>query len=122
MRNVLSKSPLMCSELVSVAFKKAYGAESMVTANLEEISATSALLLSETRIPAGTSLSINCQSNELKGVVASCVVDRELGYFVTVLLAGNSRWSSQWFTPEHLLALPQLEGKNKAQHSHSRVA
>lgn len=76
-----------------------------MTANLEEIGESSALLLMDRRLSAGSRIRINCKSRELKGIVESCRVNEWLGFFVEVRLDPDSRWSPQWFTPEHLLTL-----------------
>lgn len=113
---------MMCSELVTVAFHKDHQPESTATVNLEEISETTALLLAETPIPAGSRLKIACQQKELTGVVSSCRRDAELGYFIAVKLHRHSHWSLQLFTPEHLLALPASLGNSKPNRSHSSAA
>lgn len=76
-----------------------------MTVNLEEISETSALLLSEYRIAPGTHLDIRCQTHHLHGVVEAAEEDEVLGYFLRIRLDFDSRWSEQWFKPEHLLTL-----------------
>ena len=73
--------------------------------NLEEIGESSALVLTENSIPAGTKVRIDCKSRELKGIAESCKVNEWLGFFVEIRLDPDSRWSPKWFAPEHLLTL-----------------
>ena len=93
----------LCSELVSMTCAGP-GGWYAIAGNLEEIAETSALVLAENRVRPGTKVRIRCETNQLKGVVKSCVHD-ELGYQVKVRLDPDSRWSERWFTPQHLLTL-----------------
>lgn len=94
----------LCSELVSVICSDQTGWWHAVPGNLEEIAETSALVLTDAHIPRGKKVRIRCETNQLKGVVKSCA--RELlGFLVEVRLDPDSRWSEQWFTPQHLLSL-----------------
>jgi hypothetical protein len=93
----------LCSELIDLTFSDGRGQ----TANLEEIGENSALVLTEAPVRRGAQLHINCGNHTLKGAAAACRFDKLLGYFVEIRLAPASRWSLQWFAPEHLLALDQ---------------
>ncbi len=42
---------------------------------------------------------------ELKGRVNACTAERLLGFYIEVELDSESRWSDQWFQPQHLLSL-----------------
>lgn len=75
-----------------------------MTANLEEIDESSALLLAETPITVGSRVRIRCKNWELRGIADSCRADQWLGFLVEIRLDADSRWSRQWFAPEHLLS------------------
>jgi hypothetical protein len=92
-----------CSELVSVICRHDGGRRLAVSANLEEIGESSALVLSETWIRLGTRVAVDCKTRELKGIVESCIHDENLGFFVEIRLDSECRWSPQWFAPQHLL-------------------
>jgi hypothetical protein len=82
-----------------------------VSANLEEIGESSALVLTETRIRLGTMVALDCKTRELKGIVESCILDEILGFFVEIRLDSECRWSQQWFTPQHLLPSFKVQPK-----------
>jgi len=96
---------LLCSELVSIIPGGSRGPLRAVPGNLEEIGEWSALVLTEAFLGPGMRLSIACEWHEIKGVVESCTFEPSLGYYVEVKLDPESRWSQQWFTPQHLVAL-----------------
>jgi hypothetical protein len=108
MQHIASRPRELCSELVSVAWPSRSGERRAVTGNLEEIGEFSALVLAESNVPKGTSVRVVCEFNELKGSVESCTYEPSLGYFLEVRLDPESRWSQQWFTPQHMLRLQQL--------------
>jgi len=91
-----------CSELVSVV-RVRRGCAEAVPGNLEEIGERIALVLTETKVPAGSRVHIACKSHVLRGIVKSCRFDGVLGYLTEVHLAPASRWSREWFAPEHLM-------------------
>ena len=93
----------LCSELIDLTFSNGRGQ----SANLEEIGENSALVLTEQPVPRGVRLNINCGNHTLKGIAGACRFDKLLGYFVEIRFTPASRWSPQWFTPEHLLVLAQ---------------
>ena len=93
----------LCSELIDLTFSDGRSH----SANLEEIGENSALVLTERPVPRGARLNINCGNHTLKGIAGACRFDKLLGYFVEIRLTPASRWSPQWFTPEHLLVLDQ---------------
>src|SRR5260370_20800823 len=90
----------LCSELVSVAWDDTEGC-----ANLEEIGEWTALLLLEDPVPPGARTRIQCGQHQLSGYVETCTLEEPLGFFVEVRLDPDSRWSEEWFTPQHHLAL-----------------
>jgi hypothetical protein len=93
----------LCSELIDLTFSNGR----RHSANLEEIGENSALVLTERPVPRGARLNINCGNHTLKGIASACRFDKLLGYFVEIRFTPASRWSPQWFTPEHFLALDQ---------------
>jgi hypothetical protein len=90
----------LCSELVSVIVPHTTETHS---ANLEEIGELSAVVLMDHAIRRGTRVTLDCSQRKLNGIVRSCLCDEHLGFFVEIGLDASSRWSSQWFAPEHLL-------------------
>jgi hypothetical protein len=92
-----------CSELVSVVWINRNGGSESITGNLEEIGERSALLLTESPVPAGSRVHIVCRTHVLRGLTTTCEFDTLLGYFIAIELAPASRWSRQWFSPRHLL-------------------
>jgi hypothetical protein len=93
----------LCSELVNLTFSDGWAQ----SANLEEIGENSALVLTEQPVPHGAKLNLNCGSHTLEGMAGACSFDQLLGYFVEIRLDPASRWSPQWFAPEHLLVHDQ---------------
>jgi hypothetical protein len=108
----------LCSELVSLVCAK-NGRTTTLSGNLEEIGEWSALVLAETPIARRTKVRIACEGHDLKGFVRSCRHEKSLGFLVDVRLYQESRWSEQWFTPKHLLALC---GNLQSKAFHARVA
>ena len=104
----------LCSQLVSVFHSNGSKPVPAVTANLEEIGDSSALLLMEKPMRMGSRLRINCKSRELRGTVESCRVNEWLGFFVEIRFDRDSRWSPQWFAPEHLLTLAPAQLRQTA--------
>lgn len=96
-----SSHPYLCSELVSIAGKQA----GVVPANLEAIGERSALVLTDLPLRRGSEISISGSSYTLRGTVRTCHADGPLGYYADVRLDPGSRWSKQWFVPQHLLAV-----------------
>ena len=108
----------MCSELVSVSHDRS-GLRVTRSGNLEEIGESSAAVLTESPLRRGSKVRINCRSNRLEGRVLSCSLVEQMGYWVEVRLAPESRWTEAWFTPEHLL---KVAGRNPAQVFPLRIA
>jgi hypothetical protein len=94
----------LCSELVSIIYSPGVSKpEKSISANLEEIGETSALVLSDAPLQRGFKVWINCEMHHLRGRVKSCTLHRQLGYFVEIALDPESSWSPAFFTPKHLL-------------------
>src|SRR5271154_5603472 len=109
----------LCSELVTVTYEEQPGEIRQTTANLEEISATCAVVLLEEKPKLGSSISLAIKDHDLFGVIKASLYDATLGWFVIVALDAASRWNRDWFSPKHLLAMCRcsLEGatRTKAQ-------
>jgi hypothetical protein len=95
----------LCSELVTVTYEEQPGEIRQATANLEEISATSAVVLLEEKPSLGSSISLSIKGFDLFGVISACLYDATLGWFVIVALDAASRWDRDWFSPQHMLEI-----------------
>jgi len=93
----------LCSELIDLTFANGRGQ----SANLEEIGENSALVLTEQPVRRGAKLQLNCGGHTLEGSAGGCRFDKLLGYYVEIRLDPVSRWSPEWFAPEHLLVVGQ---------------
>lgn len=107
--------PHLCSELVWIAAGRADGERKIGNANLEAISERRLLLLAEEPIEHGADITICVRSYVLKGTASACCTDDLLGYYIEVRLAPESRWSEQWFRPEHMFTVAQ-ETRGSATH------
>ncbi len=79
-----------------------------MVANLEQISPSSAVLLADTAVENGCSVSFVVQGYELTGQVTAETLDDLLGWFLTVELDSATQWSPELFSPEHVLRLEAL--------------
>jgi hypothetical protein len=95
----------LCSELVSVARLSDRLSAQDLDGNLEEIGEWSALILTQDAVPRGTKVRVKGKAHELNGFVRSCTFDRLLGFFIDIGLNAESRWSANWYAPEHLFEL-----------------
>ena len=93
----------MCSEIVAVTPCCGGMPKLVLTGNLEEIGERSAVILTEAPINRGVRVTVSCRAHQLKGLVKFCRFDKWLGFLVEVRLDRVSRWSTRWFTPQHLL-------------------
>jgi hypothetical protein len=105
MSNQPEKLSYLCSELVSVLFEDQRCNTRSTFAVLEEISADSAILLSEERPPAGRPIAFSAKGHDFYGTVRSIDKDETLGYFTNVEFDARCRWQGQLFVPEHFFAL-----------------
>ena len=92
-----------CSELVSVVRVSRNGSLESTPGNLEEIDEYSAVVLSERPVPLASTVHVACSTHILRGVSRTCEFVPQLGYFIEIELAPASRWSPQWFSPQHLV-------------------
>src|SRR5690349_2053874 len=95
----------LCSELVSVLYEDASRQTHQAVANLEEISSSTATLLSEEKLESGRPISFCIKDHDLYGIVESSIFDPILGWFSKIKLDRLSRWHGRLFVPEHLFAL-----------------
>jgi hypothetical protein len=92
----------LCSQIVSITeLNKVHPRPH--AANLEEIGRSSVLVLTSGRIKRGTKVMIQCGNRALRGIARSCRPDPMLGFFVSIRLDWDSRWSPESFVPEHML-------------------
>lgn len=95
----------MCSEMITVAYEDQPGEIRQAVANLEEIASGQAVVLIEDPPNLGAPISLAIQGHDLFGMIRARVHDSVLGWFVFVSLDAASRWSPDWFAPNHLLAV-----------------
>jgi hypothetical protein len=105
----------LCSELVTVTYEEQPGEIRQMTANLEEISSTSAVVLLEEKPSLGSTISLSIKGRDLFGVIKGSLYDATLGWFVIVALDAASLWNRDWFSPKHLLEICgcSLEGATR---------
>jgi hypothetical protein len=95
----------LCSELVTVTFEQEPGEIRQTTANLEEISTNSAVVLLDEKPSLGASISLSVKGHDLFGVIKGSLYDAILGWYAIIALDAASLWSRDWFSPQHLLAM-----------------
>ena len=104
MRYLVQNTTWLCSELVTLLYKN--GAELCeTTANLEQISRSSAVLLSDVTITPATAIAFVAQGYLLRGTVTSVENDDALGTFLSIELDTETQWSPECFRPEHALCV-----------------
>lgn len=101
----------LCSELVQAIFEPMPGEIRQTTANLEEISATSAVILMQERPRLGAPISLSIQDHDVFGVLTSSVYDPVLGYYATIALDTESSWNERQVSPKHLLSICSCKGE-----------
>ena len=107
MRERRVKSRMMCADMVDICWKDTGGRTRRSTALLEDISHHGACLQLEREMPLETELSIEHASTRMSGRVRYCVY-REIGYFLGIEFAEDSKWTERKFRPQHLLNLEKL--------------
>ena len=93
--------------MVDVQWKDKTGRIRRGVANLEDISLSGACLQFDQPIPLQTDVRITYPKGELTGKVRYCVY-REIGYFVGLQFAADTKWSRKEFQPDHMLDMPRL--------------
>lgn len=91
-----------CSDLVQVSTKDGIRWKRAGVAVLEDISVHGACLQMEAPIKKGTAIRFRHSSWTGRGVVKYCYF-REIGYFIGMEFAEDSRWSPQAFQPKHMV-------------------
>jgi hypothetical protein len=107
MSNQLDELSCLCSELVEVLYEDESWNTHRTIANLEEISPSSAILLSDEYPQPWHPIAISAKGHDLYGIVESVEVDEILGCFIKVKLEAPHRWRKELFMPDHCLALDQ---------------
>lgn len=102
-----SESRMLCADLVDIRWKDKTGRGRKTTAILEDISTSGACVQIEGPIPENTIVRICLPKGQLQGTVRYCVY-REIGYFVGLQFAADTKWSRKEFQPEHMLDMPRL--------------
>jgi hypothetical protein len=98
----------MCADMVDVRWRETAAAKwRHGTALLEDISANGACLQLEGALPVGAELRWECSNHKFAGRVRYCVY-RDIGYFAGVVFEAGAGWSSEVYTPQHLLDLKRL--------------
>jgi hypothetical protein len=100
---------MLCADVVEVAWGERTGERKSATGLLEDISISGACLQLETAVPLGVEIRWQSSKHEFTGTVRYCVY-REIGYFVGVEFAAESKWSEKSYKPQHLLDLQKLMG------------
>src|SRR5260370_31925012 len=109
MQHVDDNPRYLCSELVSILYEDGDRNVHQTTANLEDISSSSAeLLLFDNILQPGLAISFCSKEHDLYGVVQSCERDPALGWFARIRLDKSSQWSGRKFIPEHFLAMRSI--------------
>jgi len=98
----------MCADMLEVRWRESSTAKwRHGTALLEDISAGGACLQLEVAVPVGAELRWECPNHRFSGRVKYCTY-RDIGYFAGVEFEAGTGWSSQSYTPRHLLDLKRL--------------
>ena len=102
-----SEVRMLCADMVAVWWKDQAGKTLKATGLLEDISASGAYLQMELAVPLEAEIHWESPQKAFAGRVRYCVY-REIGYFVGVEFAPESRWSKETYEPQHLLDLQRL--------------
>ncbi len=94
----------LCSELVTIIHADHSGELCETTANLEEISRTSATVLSDEKLRLGSPICLTLQDHDMFGLITSRRYDATLGWFVTITFDADSQWRRESPSPQHMLA------------------
>ncbi|HZU29267.1 MAG TPA: hypothetical protein VFA04_27340 [Bryobacteraceae bacterium] len=109
MRYQAENTTWLCSELVTLVYQHGFERRA-VTANLEQISPSSAVLLIDAPIGNFSDIvAFIAQGHELRGRVTGIEQDRLLGSLLTIELDVSTRWTPEWFTPEHALRVDRRQ-------------
>jgi len=93
---------MLCADMVNVTWKDPLGKHQRTMGLLEDISHSGACLQLDMPVPEGSEIRWSSPKREFTGRVRYCTY-REIGYFVGVELAANSKWSRRVYQPRHFL-------------------
>jgi hypothetical protein len=101
------ESRFLCADLVKVNWLVGEDDFQTAEAVLEDISQLGACIQVEQQVPQGTKVTISMGETRYYGYVSYCVY-RDYGYFVGILWADGTQWSSGGFQPRHLINIEEL--------------
>ncbi len=107
MQDRRSEMRIMCADMVEVSWRDRGGIPRRATALLEDISPSGACLQTETPVPLGVEVRVECARRRFVGSVRYCAY-REIGYFVGVEFDAETKWSKRMYKPRHLLDLEKF--------------
>ncbi len=93
---------MLCSEILNLYLQPRVGRERKLTANLEEIWSSGALLRTDARIHKCTPLWFVGGGRKFQGEAIAGTLVRGLGYFVEIQFHRDCRWSERKYRPQHL--------------------
>ena len=93
---------MLCSEILNLYLQPRVGRERKLTANLEEIWSSGALLRTDARIRKFTTLSFVGGGCKFQGEAISGALSEGLGYFVEMRFHQDCKWSARKYRPQHL--------------------
>lgn len=99
---------MLCSEILNLHLQPRHGGERRgrrerkLKANLEEIWASGALLLTDSRIHQFTSLWFVGGGRKFHGEVIAGTLSKGLGYFIEIRFRPDCTWSERNYRPQHL--------------------
>ena len=93
----------MCSEMLALHVQLKRGGLHTRIVNLEEIWASGAVFLSDTRVPRAERLWLACRGRSFQGKVVGQEFQKELGYMVRMEFDPGHRWSCEKYRPKHML-------------------
>ena len=104
MANQSDRESFLCSQLVKVLYEDESCQTHSAIANLEEISASSATLLSDDLPEPWRPIAFSAKGHDLYGIVESVDIDEMLGCFIKIKLDPLCRWQETSFVPDHFFA------------------
>jgi len=93
---------MLCSEILNLYLQSGIGRERKLTANLEEIWPSGALLRTDARIQDFTSLWFVGGGCKFQGEAIAGKLSKGLGYFIEMRFHPDCRWSARKYRPQHL--------------------
>lgn len=93
---------MLCSEILNLYLQSSGGRERKLTANLEEIWSSGALLSTDARIQDFTSLWFVGGGCKFRGEAIAGGLSKGLGYFIEMRFNPDCRWSARKYHPQHL--------------------